>query len=403
MRSAFLKNNRAENKIMLLLDVHTQVHKYDLSKLSGMSTTTITANIKSLLDKGLIKSVEGVQPSVGRPPVMYSINGERYYMVGVEFFSDGIYTVVLDLNKKILHKAYLPFGEDRSVECLLASVNAEIESAIQNSHISAERILGIGIGIPGDIDEEKGIVKRYMQVPEWEDVHIRESVEARFPYPVFFCENVDCMALAYKWVENKGICKDAVIINIRSGFKISAVFNNKVVRGAHSRFGDFDHIKVDGSNRICRCGRKGCYNTEITYQALCMKVEDGFRVGLFQCFKDELDRSREALSIDAIVDACNRGDEELIQLMNDTIHEIVLPSSWLCNIMDPDTMVICSKLTGYKEFLPRLSEEMKEVNEQIEARGIRLAPAAFGNHMSAVGCAALVYDRYFNVDQEYPV
>lgn len=391
--NVFSKTN-VRNLILALIHSNESLSKFDLCKMTGLSTTAITSYVEQMLDAGMIYKKGPGASSGGRKPIMLSLKENFGYMIGIEFSAGGIYTCVLSFSKQKIYSNNTPLI-DSAVDKVVSQLYQEIYQAIDKTGIIPEKILGIGVGIPGYSDYENGIIHVYTQLNDWENIDLKQLIAKEFKYPLFFTGSINSMAHAYKSVYKRGFCEDTIILGIRSGMKASAIINNSIIKGKHNFFGEIGHIKVVGSNRICRCGKKGCYDTEVSYIGLCMKVEEGIRVGKFNNISNKLKQTGSSPNIDMIIETCNEGDEELIQLLDDIIKELTSVICWILSMFDPSELLLVSKLNNYIDFIPKLKQSVYQSENRYQ-HNIVIEPSPYGNETGAIGCAAFVTDSLFS-------
>lgn len=387
----------SQNLILALIHKNTSLSKYELSKLTGLSTTAITSHINQMTNSGLLYESGTGTSSGGRKPTLLSLKGDFGYMIGIDFSAGGIYTCVLNFTRQTLYANYVPLA-DHNINQVIVQIYEEIHKAINTSGISENKILGIGVGIPGYADYKKGLLHVYTQLKDWKNINFKELISQEFRHPLFFTGTINAMANAYQSIFKRGFCEDTVILAVRSGLKASVIINNSITYGKNNFFGEIGHTKVVGSNRICRCGKKGCYDTEVTYIGMCMKVEEGMRVGKFGYIKDKIKQTGNPVNIDMIIEACNEGDTDTIQLVDDMIVELTRVISWILSMFDPAGLVLASKLTHYTDFMSKIKRVVNESENRYRQHKALIEPWPFGELTGAMGCAALVSDSLYGLN-----
>ncbi len=391
-----LSQNRWANKILNITRERGAVSKGELCQELGISATALNVVLEHLTEKNYIKN-GGIGPSGGgRKPNLISLNGDGAYLIGLEFSIEGISSAILNLERKVCYQHFRPFHRTENSEELIEAIVQELSSALEHRHIPNESILGACIGIPGYVDYQTGTLVLYSPHPLWNNLAILDKLQPYFPWPLFLKNNVDVMPYAYKWIYRNGTCEDHVVMAIRYGFKISACINSQQVRGNHDFTGEIGHMRVPNSNRLCRCGKQGCFDTEVTYEAICQKIEEGVRVGLFQHLATMIEENGGHLSIDLFIKACNEGDKDALRLMRETAETLCSAISWIYYMLDPAVLLINSRLGQYHGFYSLLSSLLYELHENSFTYGkLVLKPAPYGEHLGAIGAAAYVYDHNF--------
>lgn len=137
----------------------------------------------------------------------------------------------------------------------------------------------------------------------------------------------------------------------------------------------------------------GCFDTEVTYTAIGQKIEEGMRVGRFKQLAKAI-KKQGGFSIELFTDACNNGDQEALELMEETVMNICSALSWIYYMIDPAVIMVSSKLDKYVDFYKLISSTLYKRYENNFTYGkFKIEPAPFGEYLGAVGAAAYVYEK----------
>ncbi|MGI5963340.1 MAG: ROK family transcriptional regulator [Lawsonibacter sp.] len=389
------------NKILNITRERGTVSKSDLCQQLGISTTALNGVLNQLIQKQYVKDA-GIGPSSGgRKPSLISLNGNGAYLLGLEFSIEGLSCAILNLEMKICYQNFRAFHLTETAEELITAILEETSSALEQTQVPEKMILGACIGVPGHVDYDTGTLVLYTSHPMWNNLELVKRLQPHFPWPLFLKNNVDVMPYAYKWVYRNGTCEDHAIMAIRYGFKISSCLNNQQVRGNHGFTGEIGHMRVAGSNRLCRCGKRGCFDTEVTYEAICHKIQEGLHVGLFPHLATAIEQNGGQLTIDLFIQACNDGDEDALRLMQETADTLCSAISWVYYTIDPAVLLINSRLGQYRGFYNLLSKLLYEHHENSFTYGKMIVrPSPFGEYFGAIGAAAYVYEYNFGMTLE---
>lgn len=383
------------NSILNLIRQSSEISKTELCSELGISITSVNNVLRHLVDAGYVKEAGYGSSSGGRKPGLLTIRSEGAFFIGLEFSADGISCAVLNLNRSVHYKKFLAFNGSETADYLVQSIIRELDLAIESVGNEAHNIRGIGIGASGYIDYEQGVLAFYTQNPNWTNIPLVSILSERFAYPVFLKNNIDVMPYAYKWVCCNGSCEDHVMMAVRYGFKISAFANNQRIKGAHDFTGEIGHLHANGSNRLCRCGKRGCFDTEITYPAIAQKIEEGVRAGHFKAVNNAIEKNG-GFNIKIFTDACNAGDPDALELMSDTINSLCAAISWVYYMIDPAVVFVSSKLDAYTGFYRMIKDTLYKRYENNFTYGkLEVKPAPFGEALGAIGAAAYVYEVVF--------
>ena len=190
-------------------------------------------------------------------------------------------------------------------------------------------LIGIGIGVPGYIDAAKGSVSGYDYISDYRDAPVKDILEKRFGAPVFLENNVNAMALGYKWLKLGGKAKSLMVLTVRRGVKAALIVDNKLVKGASGYAGEIGKLTAEGN---------------MTYEDI---LSDYTVVRKYS----------EINSADEIVTLARQGDLKAIDYLDklsDCITKLILPCAALIN---PGEIVLVGAYAGSGYFVNLIKEK----------------------------------------------
>lgn len=200
-----------------------------------LSPTTAGQYVDDLIGAGLMMETGLEQGPLGRPKRMLSLKGEKGWFVGIEFNAERVQAVRVDFCGKQTgaQVRVLPASADA------ARVWGEIGEMIEKLREGAEGpLLGIGMGVPGVVDLERGVGVEYAFLPGWREVAVTGPMKAQYQVPVTLDNNLRVIALAERWFGDGLGLEDYVILGPRSGFGLAVVHGGRLMRGAHYAAGE---------------------------------------------------------------------------------------------------------------------------------------------------------------------
>jgi glucokinase len=110
------------------------------------------------------------------------------------------------------------------------------------SEVFDDSIAGIGIGVPGYVDEEQGIVYKVDKIPSWREVHLKEILEDRFQVPVYVNNDANCFAIGEYYFGHARNCENAVGLILGTGVGAGIIFKGHLYSGSNCAAGEFGSI-----------------------------------------------------------------------------------------------------------------------------------------------------------------
>ena len=270
---------RGINRAIILTTIksHNPIDRALVARLTGLSPATVTGITSELIDKGLVFEKEPGDSRGGRPPILLAINPRGGFVIGIKLMEDHALGALTDLEASVLAKGSVPLA-DRTATTAVNALAQLVESLLRETDISRDYLLGVGVGLAGIIDSERGIL-RESPFFGWRDLPLREMLQSRVHADVYLDNDVNTLTLAEQWFGAGQGVDDFLTVTIGRGIGLGIVANGRFYRGAGGGAGEFGHILVDSDGPLCNCGKKGCLETYISYPALLQQAAQAKQAG----------------------------------------------------------------------------------------------------------------------------
>ena len=234
----------------------------ELARISGLSPSTVTSITSSLLSDGYLladeQPVTASSPNgIGRPATILRVDPTAGHAVGIKVASGTLTATVTDLAATPLGSATVARGHDTDPEVVGDLFVAALDGALEAAGVARERLVGIGIGVPGIVDPGSGRVAD-SPILEWAHVDLIGLLEARLRLPVLLDNDVNTLTIAEQlFGAGRGI-PNFLVVTVGQGIGMGVVVNGVVHRGARGGAGEIGHVQALPSGPDCWCGRRGC-------------------------------------------------------------------------------------------------------------------------------------------------
>src|SRR5580698_9522788 len=193
----------------------------------------------------------------------------KQYVVGVDVGGTNIKLGVVGPGAKVIFRTSLltkPFDSHRIK--MISALAQEIDSAITTAGLKKNQIAGVGIGLPGLIDYEKGIVRFLPNIPGWRKVPLKSILQKRIKLPVFVDNDVKVITLAEsKFGAGKGV-RNLICLTLGTGVGAGLILNGQLYRGEDNAAGELGHMPLNEHGPKCNCGGFGCFERYVGSRAL---------------------------------------------------------------------------------------------------------------------------------------
>ena len=311
--------------------------------------------------------------------------------IGVDVGGTSIKGAAVDSNGKVYEVFSMPTDKNMKGEEVVNKLCQLIKNYI-NEQKFEEAILGIGIGIPGVIDSENGIVGYSANLPLWENLHIKELMEKELNLPVRITN--DANAAAYgeaKFCAGKDY-PTTIMITLGTGVGGGIVLNGNLFEGNEGKGAELGHITLVLNGRDCGCGRKGCFEQYASATGLITDTTFSMKKhpdSLMNQVAEELGK------VDARVPfiAEKRGDRFAHEIVENYIMYLGEGLLNYCNIFRPNMIILSGGVANEGEpFLERLRQYLLDHDFGYKRTpNVLLSIAKLGYDSGKIGAAALFF------------
>jgi glucokinase len=180
-------------------------------------------------------------------------------LVGVDVGGSKIAVLVVDNGLNVCARHTIPTSvgaPDEAADQIAAAINAALEVA----GATIADVLAIGVGVPGRVDPESGVVSLAVNLG-WHRLPLRERLQAVLGVPVAIENDVRAAAAGILDRRSLGDVQDFIYLSVGTGISAGVVLEGRVHRGTRGLAGEIGHIVVDASGPVCPCGLRGCLET----------------------------------------------------------------------------------------------------------------------------------------------
>jgi predicted NBD/HSP70 family sugar kinase len=233
-------------------------------------------------------------------------------------------------------------------------------------------------------------------MPGWNGFDIRRRFEERYEAPVWVDNDVNLLALNERSRRRDDHHLDLIYCKVGSGIGAGLLSQGRIHRGANGAAGDIGHVRVAGSEAVCRCGKVGCLEAVAGGWALVrdaeLAVADGATGALAQHTRDG-----EPLTPEAIARAAENGDALAISLVQRCARVVGESIAALVNMFNPGTIVIGGAVVGAGEvFLAEVRQRVYELSLPLATRDLNIVQSQSDLREPLRGGAEMVREQLFD-------
>ncbi len=255
------------NQFNILNAIRTakSISRIELAQITGQSRASVTNITARLIDNNLIYEKEAKDSKQrGRKRVMLALNADAAYVVGIKVSAFMISCAVTDMQADVRSSVDLPVRTaNKPVEFVADLIEEGVSYCIAQAGLTPSMISGIGTGIPGLIDQRKGI-NHWTLFYQKDNAPLRALIQGRFDFPVWIENDANTVTLAHQWFGHGRGIDNFLVVTIEDGVGMGIVVNGQLYTGEQGMAAEFGHVVIYPDGNLCRCGKKGCLEAYVS-------------------------------------------------------------------------------------------------------------------------------------------
>jgi predicted NBD/HSP70 family sugar kinase len=256
--------------ILNLVRLHEPLSRKELSELSGMFPSNVSAIVDELLEEGLLLEQRTRPLGPGRTPINLFLNPGHLRVLGVNLRADQTTLAWAGLSGRILGS--LAFKTPHRPEALVRELKVALETARKRPDGPGGGVLHrVGVSVPGLVEPGGGTVIMTPALPHFKGYPLAVEVARLLGVPALADNDANMTMLGEMWFGERELAGagDVVLLSVSDlGVGSGLMLNSSLYRGHNQAWaGEFGHMVIDRSGPKCRCGRRGCWEVFISNQA----------------------------------------------------------------------------------------------------------------------------------------
>lgn len=369
-----------------------------LTRLTGLQPTTVSSLVSELLEQQIILEVGSTAPAgLGRPTIDLDFAPGGVYAIGVNIGVEWIAVGLVSARGQVHAVAEAPRPAELNPAETLSRVIDAVRGLLAQAKAPLERIVGIGVGMPGLVDPRDGRAVDVVDIG-WHDVPILPPFRSAFELPVIVANNVQAMALAESWFGAGRESDNLALLFVGSIVGAGLVIDGRLLRGASFGAGQIGHSRISQQTQErCACGHVNCLETLVSEQAL---LRDAARAGLSLRPPRAMAHSPVPAMVDALIAAGQAGDSAAEGVLARAGEHLGSAAAHLINVFNPTQIVLAGRLARAGELiLGPMRQTAADMALPSLVQTTRFVPSALGVNGRIVGPASLaLVDCFYTSD-----
>lgn len=358
-----------------------------LAKILRISIPSATTIVQELINELWLQEIGAQNSKFGRKPILFDLNGEKQSIVVID----------IGIHQTSLHRVNLRNEIKKIVHFSLAINDPEFVPKLcielQNAAIFSEPIWGICLTSPGLIDTETQENQTYLN-HQISGFSLTKKLQELGGAPTFISNDTKASLLGethFGLAKNK---RNVMLLNLDWGIGLGILSNGEIMQGTDGFAGEIGHIQVVPGGQLCHCGKIGCLETVASVTSLLRRAQEGLKKEA-----PTILRKTPQLTLEAIIEAANQGDEFSIELIYELGRELGKGLSMAIHLLNPELIIIDGLLTNTGANLTTAIEQ--SINKYCLRdfkKALRVLISPMGETAKILGAKQYVFDQLIRTE-----
>jgi len=367
--------------IINLVRMNSSISAREISIITELQISTVLYTLKKFESKGFIRRIGmgGTTIQGGKPPVLWDIASDYGFTFGIELLSKELNLILVDFKGEVIFKHTYEINYTTNPEELADQIKIIVEDVIKDLKVPRKKILGLGLAMPGTIDNKKGRIL-YSMGFNLHSVNFKEILEARFDFDIEIENDANAGALGTKWLsKSENMVKDLLYLVIHQSFTgmgAGFIINHELYRGANSAAGEVRTFLPEGF--------------------IDSTIKEAAKIFGNECHICERHKINGSITISDIIKSAKNGDSGAIFILKEIAKEFGKKIVQFVDLLNPELIVIGGDICEAEEFIEPIIRKaiLNDVISEF-AQNTRLKFSQFKSFSGAIGGASLIFQKFF--------
>jgi glucokinase len=279
-------------------------------------------------------------------------------------------------------------GADAVVQRICDMIETTIAAVTAETGATRSQFAGVGIGSPGPLDREKGLV---IVTPNlgWKNFPLRDHISEKVGLPATLDNDANCATLGEWWLGAARGGRNVVGFTLGTGIGGGLILDGRLYHGASDVAGEIGHVTIEVNGRRCGCGNYGCLEAYASGPAIAMRAREALAGGEASLIPTLVDGDLSKLTAAKVYKASAQGDVIASEVVRDTAKFLAIGVANILNVFNPDVVVLAGGVAqaGDSLFVP-LRAEVRRRAFKPAVDACRIVPGELDGSAGMVGAVA---------------
>jgi predicted NBD/HSP70 family sugar kinase/biotin operon repressor len=352
----------------------------DLARGSGLSRTTVSSLVSELLAAGLVVETDDrgtpYKGGSGRPPLLVALALQPGGVAGVDIGHRHVRVAISDRSAAIRAEVETATDADPHGAATLDIAADLLRKAAADAAVEVPDLLAVGLCVPGPIDRRSARVDQSV-LPGWHELAPADELSRRLGLPVVVDNDANLGAIAEHQHGAARGAADVLYVKLASGVGAGLVLGGRLHRGVAGLAGEIGHVHAREEGHVCRCGSRGCLETEVSTRRLLEQ--------LAPVYGD--------LDLPGLLARDAAGEPAVRRVLTDAGQTVGRVLAVLCTTLNPGMVVVGGSLGASPTLVQAIRDGISRYSHPEAAATCEVVSGRFGGRAELMGALALAISR----------
>ncbi len=315
-----------------------------------------------------------------------------FYYLGIDLGGTKILTGLADEDGKILVRSRKATEAAKGQAAIIDNILATIEEVLIKAEIKAEQVNCIGVGSPGPLDVENGIIVENSNLP-WKNVPIVKIIEEKTGIKTLLKNDANAAALGEKWFGAGKDVDNMFYVTVSTGVGGGAIINKKLFTGVTDNACEIGHTVIDPAGPLCGCGNHGCLESFTSGSSIARLGQKEAAAGRAAKLLELADGEVEAIDAVLIARSARLGDKKAKEIYQKVGYYLGIGLANTINLFNPEMIVLGGGVMRSADlFLDKAVKTMHELALATSSEIVEVKQAALAEDIGLMGAIAVAME-----------
>lgn len=384
------------NKLKIIKELYTRGNNTasNICQLVGISLPTVNLLLTDLLEEKIVIKEGRGQSQGGRKPDLYGLAPDSFYILGIDLSRYSAKAAIYNTKHERVSKVKtvkLALNNEPKTLDEIYDFSMEL---VKSSGLPEEKVIAIGITMPGLVDGMAGINHTYLKVGK---KPLKDQLAARFGRKVFIENDARAKTLAEFRFGNKKNHKNVLGIFVDWGIGLGIIIDEKLYRGYSGFAGEFSHSPLFDSKEIsCTCGKRGCLESVASGSAVVRLAQEALQLDKESILARMAKGKEENLEPSVVVEAAIAGDQRAISILSDVGLDLGRGIAILIQLLNPELIILGGAIAEANQYITTPIQQALNIYSMAKLREkTEIELSKLGNEVGLRGAVAIVNEHIF--------